>query len=96
MLTRERSEFASHPKWEFWNVDLEARNGEPLEGIPENTGAYTPIKLDGRLFVKVPGSVSCSAPRCCARGAGAQLCDARNRMGRHTALESKTSVPHHS
>jgi len=49
-------EFASNPKWEIWNVDLEARSGEPLKGIPENTGAYTPVKIDGRLFLMVPGT----------------------------------------
>lgn len=49
-------EFASHPTWEIWNLDLEARSGAPLEGIPPNTGAYTPVKLDGRLFLMVPGN----------------------------------------
>jgi hypothetical protein len=52
--TTDPYELASHPEWEIFNVDLEARTITPLEGIPLNTGAYTPVTLDGRLFLMVP------------------------------------------
>jgi hypothetical protein len=47
-------DFASAEQWEVWTVDLEKRSGEPVEGVPLNTGAYTPVTLDNRLFIMVP------------------------------------------
>jgi len=49
-------DLASNQVWELWNVDLEARSGAPLDGIPRNTGAYTPVTLDDRVFLMVPGT----------------------------------------
>jgi hypothetical protein len=49
-------EYAGTPIWQIWNVDLATRAAAPLEGIPLNAGAYTPVHLDGRTFALVPGA----------------------------------------
>ena len=41
--------------WRIWTMDLESKAGAPLEGIGFNGGAFTPVTLDGRLFLLVPG-----------------------------------------
>lgn len=45
---------AGSPVWQIWNVDLSAGTGAPVEGIPDNTGAYTPAFLGDRTFLMVP------------------------------------------
>jgi len=46
---------ASNPVWRSWTIDLTTGHVVPLEGIPPNTGAFTPVHVDGRLFLLVPG-----------------------------------------
>jgi hypothetical protein len=48
-------EYAGTPVWQIWNVDLATRAAAPLPGIPLNAGAFTPVRLDGRMFAMVPG-----------------------------------------
>jgi hypothetical protein len=47
-------DYAGSGNWQLWSVDLEARSGTPIAGIPHNAGAYTPALVDDRLFVIVP------------------------------------------
>jgi hypothetical protein len=49
-------EYAGTPIWQIWNVDLDQRKAAPVEGIPLNAGAFTPVRLDGRMFALVPGA----------------------------------------
>jgi hypothetical protein len=44
--------------WKLWNVDIEGKTGAPVQGLDFNGGAFTPAKLDGRLFVMVPGGAA--------------------------------------
>lgn len=53
--TTDAWDYAANPNWELWNIDIEARTGSPVEGVPRNTGAYTPVQIDGREFVMIPG-----------------------------------------
>jgi len=48
------NELVSVPAWKVWSVDL---NGEaaPLEGLDWMLGAVTPLRLDGRSLLMVPG-----------------------------------------
>ena len=48
-------EYVGSLNWRIWNVDLEAGTGAPLDGIDFNGGAFTPVELDGRLFLMIPG-----------------------------------------
>jgi hypothetical protein len=48
-------EYAGSPLWEIWSVDLATRTAAPLQGIPLNAGAYTPVQFDGRSYAMVPG-----------------------------------------
>jgi hypothetical protein len=41
--------------WRIWNVDLATMSGAPVEGLDFNGGAFTPVRLDERLFLMVPG-----------------------------------------
>jgi hypothetical protein len=41
--------------WRIWTMDLESKVGAPLEGMDYNGGAFTPVQLDDRLFLLVPG-----------------------------------------
>ena len=47
-------DYAGSPNWELWNVDIEARTGSPVSGVPLNTGAFTPVQVDERAFVMIP------------------------------------------
>jgi hypothetical protein len=49
------TEYAGQPFWRVWSMDLEGDSAAPVEGIEFNTGAYTPVRLDGRTFLMVPG-----------------------------------------
>lgn len=44
----------SVPAWKLWNIDLEGE-AAPLEGVDWMLGAVTPLRLDGRSFLMVPG-----------------------------------------
>lgn len=46
----------SEPQWEVWSVDIAARTGSPISGIPFSAGAFTPVHIDGRVFVMIPDS----------------------------------------
>jgi hypothetical protein len=48
-------DYAGESVWQIWNVDVQQRTASPLAGIPLNTGAFTPVSMDGRQFVMVPG-----------------------------------------
>lgn len=48
-------EYAGRPLWHIWNVDLETNQVTPIEDIPPSAGAFTPVRLDGRQFLMVPG-----------------------------------------
>jgi hypothetical protein len=41
--------------WRIWQADLPSNRAAPVEGIDFNGGAFTPLQLDGRLLVMVPG-----------------------------------------
>jgi hypothetical protein len=41
--------------WRVWSVDLESMSGEPVAGLDFNGGAFTPIQVDGRLLLMIPG-----------------------------------------
>jgi len=41
--------------WRIWTVDLEEMTGAPLPGLDFNGGAFTPVQLDDRLLLMVPG-----------------------------------------
>jgi hypothetical protein len=47
-------EYMSTENWQIWSVDTAAGSGAPVEGIPYNQGAYTPVTIDGRTFLMVP------------------------------------------
>jgi hypothetical protein len=49
-------EYAGSTNWEIWNVDVNGRTGAPLDGIPYSSGAYTPVTIDGRVFLMIPDS----------------------------------------
>jgi hypothetical protein len=49
-------EYAGSTHWEIWNVDVNARTGAPLKDIPYSSGAYTPVTIDGRVFLMIPDS----------------------------------------
>jgi hypothetical protein len=48
-------EYVGSLNWRIWSVDLEVGTGAPLDGIDFNGGAFTPVELDGRLFLMIPG-----------------------------------------
>lgn len=48
-------EYVGSLNWRIWDVDLEAGTGAPLDGIDFNGGAFTPVELDDRLFLMIPG-----------------------------------------
>lgn len=48
--------YAGSSYWSIWSVDIESRAASPIEGIPPNAGAYTPLHFEGRSFVMVPKS----------------------------------------
>jgi hypothetical protein len=41
--------------WRVWSVDVDGGTGKPVEGLDYNGGAFTPVSLDGRHFLMVPG-----------------------------------------
>lgn len=47
-------DLAGRPVWNIWDIDLATGTGAPVEGIPPNTGAYTPALFDDRTFLLVP------------------------------------------
>jgi hypothetical protein len=47
-------EYMSTDNWQIWRVDTADGTGEPIDGIPYNQGAYTPVTIDGRTFLMVP------------------------------------------
>jgi hypothetical protein len=47
--------YVGSTNWRIWNVDVEGKTGAPVEGIDFNGGAFTPVQVDGRLFLMVPG-----------------------------------------
>ena len=47
-------ESAGRKLWSIWSVEMGTMKGTPVSGIPLNSGAYTPLVLDGRSFVMVP------------------------------------------
>jgi hypothetical protein len=48
-------EYAGRPFWYIWSVDLVTNEVAQVEDIPASAGAFTPIRLDGRQFLMVPG-----------------------------------------
>lgn len=48
-------EYAGRPFWYIWSVDLETNEVALIEDIPASAGAFTPVRLDGRQFLMVPG-----------------------------------------
>jgi hypothetical protein len=48
-------EYAGRPFWHIWNVDLPTNDVTEIEDIPASQGAFTPVRLDGRQFLMVPG-----------------------------------------
>lgn len=49
-------EYAGSSNWSIWSVDIAKRSAAPLEGMPLNAGAYTPVHVDGRSFAMIPKS----------------------------------------
>jgi hypothetical protein len=49
-------EYAGSSNWSIWQLDLTSRAATPVDGIPLNAGAYTPVHVDGRSFAMVPNS----------------------------------------
>lgn len=49
-------EYAGSSNWQVWSVDVEAKTASPIDGIPFNAGAYTPLHFEGRSFVMIPNS----------------------------------------
>lgn len=47
---------AGSQHWSIWNIDVDTKTGAPVEGIPLNAGAYTPLVIDDRAFAMVPDS----------------------------------------
>jgi hypothetical protein len=47
-------EYAGREVWSVWNVDLETNDVSEVD-IPRSSGAFTPVRLDGRQFLMVPG-----------------------------------------
>jgi hypothetical protein len=47
-------EYAGTPVWRTYNLDIATLETTPVEGIGESSGAFTPIRLDGRQFLMVP------------------------------------------
>jgi len=48
-------EVVSTDSWKLWQIDLESREGAPLDGIDWNAGAISTYHLDDRAFLLVPG-----------------------------------------
>lgn len=46
-------EYAGRDVWGVWRVDLESREKIEID-IPRSSGAFTPVRLDGREFLLVP------------------------------------------
>ncbi|MET0390817.1 MAG: hypothetical protein ABW321_32890 [Polyangiales bacterium] len=46
--------YAGSANWELWRVDINAKTGSPIAGIPRNGGAYSQVTLDQRNFVMIP------------------------------------------
>ncbi|HET9960078.1 MAG TPA: hypothetical protein VFQ61_36550 [Polyangiaceae bacterium] len=44
----------SEPAWKVWSVDLEGKS-KPVEGLDWMLGAFTPVHLDGRSLLLIPG-----------------------------------------
>jgi hypothetical protein len=49
-------EYAGSANWQVWNVDVTAKTGAPINGIPFSAGAYTPLHFEDRSFVMIPNS----------------------------------------
>jgi hypothetical protein len=48
-------DLAGRPQWSLWRTDLADGTGAPIDGIPPNSGAYTPALLGDRTLLLVPG-----------------------------------------
>jgi hypothetical protein len=48
-------ELVSTDSWKLWLIDLDSREGAPLEGLPWNAGAISTYHVDDRAFLLVPG-----------------------------------------
>ena len=53
--TTEVYDVVAQPFWHVWSVDLDTREAAPLSGIAPNTGAFTPIRVDDRTYLMIPG-----------------------------------------
>lgn len=49
-------DYAGRPVWRISGFDLDTQETTQVEGIEPNTGAFTPIRLDDRQFLMVPGA----------------------------------------
>jgi len=47
-------DYAGLEAWGVWNLDLETNEVSEVD-IPRSSGAFTPVRLDGRQFLMVPG-----------------------------------------
>ena len=47
-------ELSNTANWRLWSIDLETKQGGPLEGLDFKAGGYQDVQVDGRTFLMVP------------------------------------------
>jgi len=47
-------ELSNTANWRLWSLDLETKQGGPVEDLDYKAGGYTDVQVDGRTFLMVP------------------------------------------